>query len=104
MYCMGLKCEAYNILLSLCLHLILTKNVTLCSQQVKEFVDDNLQEVAEAVLAAYDSGDLQTAIDGGHDTWKKWVNSVGKSLKRKVRECSLCSSQLIFRLSREKLN
>ncbi|KAL3684264.1 hypothetical protein R1sor_002286 [Riccia sorocarpa] len=56
---------------------------TLESHQAKEFVDDNLKEVADAVLAAYDSGNLQTAIDGGHDTWKKWVNGVGKALKRK---------------------
>ncbi|KAG6548554.1 hypothetical protein Mapa_010042 [Marchantia paleacea] len=56
---------------------------TLASKQVKEFVDDNLSEVAQAVLAAYDSGDVQAAIDGGHDTWQKWVKSVGKALKRK---------------------
>ncbi|MCO5610754.1 hypothetical protein L7F22_064995 [Adiantum nelumboides] len=55
----------------------------LCSPEVREIVDDNLREVADAILAAYDSGELQSAINGGHDEWQKWVKSAGKSLKRK---------------------
>jgi glutamyl-tRNA synthetase len=35
------------------------------------------------VLAAHDSGDLAAAVAGGHDTFKKWINSVGKAQKRK---------------------
>lgn len=56
---------------------------SLCSPEVKEIVDDNLREVAEAILNAYDSGEVQNAIKSGHDDWQKWVKGVGKSLKRK---------------------
>ncbi|KAI5064195.1 hypothetical protein GOP47_0020865 [Adiantum capillus-veneris] len=56
---------------------------SLCSPEVKEIVDDNLREVADAILTAYDSGDLQNAIKSGHDEWQKWVKSAGKSMKRK---------------------
>jgi glutamyl-tRNA synthetase len=54
------------------------------SPEVKEILDDNLPEVAQIVLNAYASGELQNAIKMGHDGWQKWVKSVGKSLKRKV--------------------
>lgn len=42
-----------------------------------------LAQVAEAVLAAHDSGELAAAVAGGHDGYKKWVNSVGKAQGRK---------------------
>lgn len=51
--------------------------------EAKEIVEDNLREVADAILTAYDNGELQDAIKGGHDSWQKWVKSAGKSLKRK---------------------
>lgn len=35
------------------------------------------------MLAAHDSGDLAAAVAGGHDTFKKWINGVGKAQKRK---------------------
>jgi hypothetical protein len=35
------------------------------------------------VLAAHESGDLAAAVAGGHDTFKKWINGVGKAQKRK---------------------
>ncbi len=40
-------------------------------------------QVAEAVLAAHDSGELAAAVASGHDGYKKWVNSVGKAQGRK---------------------
>ncbi|CAM6111056.1 unnamed protein product [Calypogeia fissa] len=56
---------------------------TLESEAARAFVDDNLQEVAGGVLEGFESGALQSAIAGGHDSWKKWVNSIGKAQKRK---------------------
>lgn len=47
-------------------------------------MDDNIAEVANAVVEAYDSGELLAAIEGGHDTWSKWIKGMGKGLKRKV--------------------
>ncbi|KAG0605633.1 hypothetical protein M758_9G075200 [Ceratodon purpureus] len=58
-------------------------NETLASSAVKEVVDDNIAEVANAILEAYDNGELQAAIDGGHDTWSKWIKGMGKGFKRK---------------------
>eukprot|EP00195_Chlamydomonas_chlamydogama_P008719 CAMPEP_0202895532 /NCGR_PEP_ID=MMETSP1392-20130828/4706_1 /ASSEMBLY_ACC=CAM_ASM_000868 /TAXON_ID=225041 /ORGANISM="Chlamydomonas chlamydogama, Strain SAG 11-48b" /LENGTH=557 /DNA_ID=CAMNT_0049580563 /DNA_START=37 /DNA_END=1710 /DNA_ORIENTATION=- len=55
----------------------------LASEEAKPFVQDNLKEVVDAVVAAADSGDLGKALEGGHDGFKSWVNSVGKAQKRK---------------------
>ncbi len=33
-------------------------------------MEDNFKEVVEAVVAAYDSGDMATAVAGGADTFK----------------------------------
>lgn len=46
-------------------------------------MEDAFQQVAEAVLAAHDSGELAEAVAGGHDGFKKWINSVGKAQGRK---------------------
>lgn len=56
---------------------------TLASDAAKAVVDDNFQQIAQAVLEAYDSGDLAAALASGHDGYKKWVNSVGKAQGRK---------------------
>jgi len=56
---------------------------TLTSSEVKEVVDDNIAEIVGAILAAYDAGELQAAIDGGHDAWNNWIKGMGKNLKRK---------------------
>jgi hypothetical protein len=48
-----------------------------------QILEDNFLEVANAVLAAHESGDLAAAVAGGHDTFKKWINGVGKAQKRK---------------------
>jgi len=49
----------------------------------KQFLEDNFLEVAQAIVAAHDGGDLAAALAGGHDGYKKWVNAVGKAQKRK---------------------
>jgi glutamyl-tRNA synthetase len=40
-------------------------------------------QVAQAVLAAYDSGELQQAVEGADDAYKGWVKALGKAQKRK---------------------
>lgn len=56
---------------------------TLGSEGCKEVVADNFKEIANEVLAAYDSGELGTAVEGGHEGFKKWLNAVGKKTGRK---------------------
>ncbi|KIZ03334.1 glutamyl-tRNA synthetase [Monoraphidium neglectum] len=56
---------------------------TVASEEFKPFLEDNFAEVAQAVVAASDSGELAAAVAAGHDGYKKWVNSVGKAQKRK---------------------
>jgi glutamyl-tRNA synthetase len=46
-------------------------------------MEDNFLEVAQAVLAAHDSGELAAAVAGGADGFKKWINALGKAQKRK---------------------
>ena len=43
---------------------------TASSEAAKPFVEDNIKEVVEAIVAAADSGELATAVKGGHDTFK----------------------------------
>lgn len=62
-------------------------NLFACSSEVKDVVDDNISEVADAIVSAYDNGELQAAIEGGHDTWSKWIKAMGKAFKRKVISC-----------------
>lgn len=56
---------------------------TAASEEFKPFLEDNFLEVAQAVVAAHDSGDLAAALAGGHDGYKEWIKSVGKAQKRK---------------------
>ncbi|KAG2490199.1 hypothetical protein HYH03_011326 [Edaphochlamys debaryana] len=56
---------------------------TLASAEAKAVLDDNFPEVANAVLAAYESGELAAALAKGHDGYKGWLNAVGKAQKRK---------------------
>ncbi|KXZ47875.1 hypothetical protein GPECTOR_32g488 [Gonium pectorale] len=56
---------------------------TAASADAKAVMDDNFAEVAAAVVAAYDSGDLAAALAKGHEGYKAWVNGVGKAQKRK---------------------
>ncbi|CAN1142176.1 Glutamate--tRNA ligase, chloroplastic/mitochondrial [Linum perenne] len=56
---------------------------TLMSPEGKPVIEDKLSEVSLSLLSAYDSGELGTALEGGHSGWKKWVKDFGKSTKRK---------------------
>lgn len=55
-----------------------------CSPEGKALIEEKLSEVAASLVAAYDSGELTSALEEGHSGWQKWVKSFGKSLKRKV--------------------
>lgn len=43
----------------------------------------NVAQVANSVVAAYDSGELPTALAEGTDAYKGWVKALGKAQKRK---------------------
>ncbi|WCJ32856.1 Glutamate--tRNA ligase [Euphorbia peplus] len=58
-------------------------HATLESPECKSVVEDKLSEVSSALLAAYDSGELPSALEDGPSGWKKWVKSFSKSLNRK---------------------
>ncbi|OAY57367.1 hypothetical protein MANES_02G091600v8 [Manihot esculenta] len=69
--------KALSNLLSYPLH------ATLLSPEGKTVVEDKLDEVSSRLLAAYDSGELLSALEEGPSGWQKWVKNFGKSLKRK---------------------
>ncbi|KAF6174169.1 hypothetical protein GIB67_033701 [Kingdonia uniflora] len=56
---------------------------TLGSSEGKPVLEDKLSEFALSLIAAYESGDLNVALEEGHTGWKTWVKSFGKSLGRK---------------------
>ncbi|GMH16315.1 hypothetical protein Nepgr_018156 [Nepenthes gracilis] len=56
---------------------------TLASAEAKPVLADRLWDVAASLLAAYDGGELCSALEEGHAGWQTWVKSFGKSLKRK---------------------
>jgi len=57
---------------------------TLVSDGAKKVVEDNFNEVAQAVVAAYDAGELQAAIDSSEPkAFKDWINAIGKAQERK---------------------
>lgn len=62
-----------------------------CSSEAKPLVEDKLSEFSASLIAAYDSGEILTALEEGHSGWQKWVKNFGKSLKRKV-----CFNSLAF--------
>lgn len=47
-------------------------------------MEDKLHEVASSLIAAYDSGEIPSALAEGQGAWQKWVKAFGKSMKRKV--------------------
>lgn len=49
----------------------------MASDASKVVLEDGFQQIAETVLAAYDSGDLATALQSGHDGFKVGGCSVG---------------------------
>ncbi|KAL2926747.1 Glutamate--tRNA ligase chloroplastic/mitochondrial [Bienertia sinuspersici] len=56
---------------------------TLASPEAKPVLEDGLSDVAASLIAAYDSGELMSALQEGPTGWQKWVKGFGKSLKRK---------------------
>lgn len=63
---------------------ITTSSFALCSPEAKPVLEDELSEFSASLLAAYDSGEILSALEEGHTGWQKWVKNFGKSLKRKV--------------------
>ncbi|KAJ0242162.1 Glutamate--tRNA ligase [Hirschfeldia incana] len=58
-------------------------HATLASPEAKPAVEDKLHEVAASLVAAYDSGEIPSALAEGQSGWQKWVKAFGKSTKRK---------------------
>lgn len=56
---------------------------TVAAGEAASIVEDNFKEITDAVLAAEASGELATALQGGHDSYKNWVMAIGKAQKRK---------------------
>ncbi|KAJ4846623.1 Glutamate--tRNA ligase, chloroplastic/mitochondrial [Turnera subulata] len=56
---------------------------TLTSREGKALIDEKLPEISSRLLAAYDDGELLSALEEGHSGWQKWVKDFGKSLKLK---------------------
>ncbi|KAG7011831.1 Glutamate--tRNA ligase, chloroplastic/mitochondrial [Cucurbita argyrosperma subsp. argyrosperma] len=69
--------KALSNLLSYPLH------TTLTSSEAKPLVEDKLSEFSASLIAAYDSGEILSALEEGPSGWQKWVKTFGKSLKRK---------------------
>lgn len=68
-----------------------------CSPETKPILDDKLAEFSASLIAAYDNGEILSALEEGSAGWQKWVKSFGKSLKRKVYSLScLCLLSLLF--------
>lgn len=69
-------------------------------------MEDKLHEVAASLIAAYDSGEIPSALAEGQGGWQKWVKAFGKSLKRKVSYSSnplntfikICSFEIVLLL------
>ena len=55
-----------------------------CDRASKLRMRERVQmQVANAVVAAYESGELLQALKDGPDAYKTWVKALGKSQKRK---------------------
>lgn len=50
-------------------------------EKMKKILDDDFGEIADAVVAGFESGDLAAAVAKGE--FKGWINGVGKGLNRK---------------------
>ncbi|KAF3513649.1 hypothetical protein F2Q69_00004922 [Brassica cretica] len=72
--------DSDNVLLNL---LSYPLHATLASPEAKPAVEDKLHEVAASLVAAYDSGEIPSALAEGQSGWQKWVKAFGKSRKRK---------------------
>ena len=69
-------------------------SIILCSPEAKQIVEDGLSDMAASLLAAYDSGELITALQEGPTGWQKWVKALGKAIKRKVNFPHCCTKKL----------
>jgi len=56
---------------------------TVASEEAAKIVEDDFKQVAEAVISAYESKELQAALENGEGGWKSWVKANGKALNRK---------------------
>jgi glutamyl-tRNA synthetase len=56
---------------------------TLASDAAATLVEDGLRDVAAAVVAAADAGELGAAVAGGADGVKAWIKAFGKATERK---------------------
>lgn len=73
---------------------LLMLSIILCSPEAKQIVEDGLSDMAASLLAAYDSGELITALQEGPTGWQKWVKALGKAIKRKVNFPHCCTKKL----------
>jgi glutamyl-tRNA synthetase len=64
--------------------------LVVCSGEVNALLEDNLAEVADAIVKEFDEGKLTEAINGGHDGWQAWIKGIGKAMKRKVHIFNPC--------------
>ena len=54
------------------------------SPEGKPVLQYGLPAVAASLLATYDNCELLGSLEGGHTGWQTWLQSFGKSMKRKV--------------------
>eukprot|EP00243_Klebsormidium_subtile_P004449 TRINITY_DN18434_c0_g1_i1.p1 TRINITY_DN18434_c0_g1~~TRINITY_DN18434_c0_g1_i1.p1 ORF type:complete len:618 (+),score=172.39 TRINITY_DN18434_c0_g1_i1:62-1915(+) len=55
----------------------------IASGEVNDLLEDNLAEVASAIVKEFDDGKLTEAVRAGHDGWQAWIKGIGKAMKRK---------------------
>ena len=56
---------------------------TLQHEAASAVLQDNFKQIVDTALAAYDSGELKSALESGPDGYKTWLKGVGKEQKRK---------------------
>ncbi|CAM9410237.1 unnamed protein product, partial [Laminaria digitata] len=57
---------------------------TIVSEESKELVEDGFAEVAAAIVAGYESGEMPIpASEDFAPTFKKWIKATGKAMTRK---------------------
>jgi len=56
---------------------------TLQHEAATAVLQDNFKQIVDTALAAYNSGELKSALESGPDGYKTWLKGVGKEQKRK---------------------
>ncbi|KAL3138236.1 hypothetical protein ABBQ32_006056 [Trebouxia sp. C0010 RCD-2024] len=56
---------------------------TLQNEAATAVLQDDFKQIVDTALAAYDSGELMSALAGGADGYKTWLKGVGKAQSRK---------------------